>query len=64
MATTGKSVTLAQYARAQKWDPKAVRAKFRRAEKPPFDHTKVTALTAAQQKAVKAFMTTDLRVKH
>lgn len=60
MAT--KTFTLAAIAPLADMSPKGARAKFRRMKKErPFDHTKVSILTAAQVKAALAFLKTDYR---
>lgn len=54
--------TLANVARKLKLDPKQVRAKLRRhAKARPFDHTKISSLTAKQVASLKTFMNTDFR---
>jgi hypothetical protein len=65
MATkkTKVNYTLASAAKANGYDPKVVRAKFRRLKaEAPFDHTKVKGpLSAKQVSEMKAFLETDYR---
>lgn len=60
--TTKPTITLAKLAAQLKMSPKVARAKFRRQPKArPFDHRKVSTLTAQQVAAAKKFLATDFR---